>query len=184
MDMTRVDEVRFDVAIKTQNLFKSDNVVDQAERGSFGLAAFLMGLNIASLGLFDWDVKYAQPPCFSIIDNENRLKALYHSSLVPEAFTFFEPKIELTGWDVVRATQIMRAMAQQKEDHVFSEYMKGIFHFGLRFYGLTFRKEAFANFYRALEFFVTDRILRRRRLNKETRQFEEAFDRIGIPENV
>lgn len=184
MHMRRIDESRFDFSIKTTDLDPQSDVVTQGNKGSYALARFMMGLNIASLGLFDWDLKFQHPPYFVITNDQDEPIAHVATNVHSDSFSFYEPKLVLATGSLVRATQIMRAMIHEPEDHVFTEYMKGIYHFGLRVYGFTFRKEAFANFYRSLEYFVTNRILNVRRLDNEVRRFHEAFERIGLPDSI
>jgi hypothetical protein len=65
------------------------------------------------------------------------------------------------------------------------EYLKGIAHINAGFGDLSFHREAFGNFYRALEYFVTARVLKKSNLPNELRDIKEGLRKVGMrPELV
>jgi hypothetical protein len=54
----------------------------------------------------------------------------------------------------------------------------------LDFFDIPFRKEAFANFYRSFEYFVTNRILKTKKLKNELKQFKEVLQSLDLKPEV
>jgi hypothetical protein len=141
------------------------------------LSRFLMALNIVTLGHFDWDCQHIASDAFAFVDHRQQ-QAMHFG---PSAEIYPDVKSTLTAHDVQVAFTLCPILMEEPEVEIQREYLKGIYHLGLKFYDLTFRKEAFFNFYRALEFFVTQRVLKAKNLGNELKCFKEAFSQLAMP---
>ena len=141
----------------------------------------MMALNIATLGHFDWASKVAPAP-YSIF-NHDLSDAVGVGS---NQFQTHEPndKRNLSADDLGRAILVFDALSKEQDDQVVPEYLKGIFHLGLTFFELTFRKDAFANFYRSLEHFLTGRVLGGKKIKNEVKEFTGAMRTLEVSEEV
>ena len=73
----------------------------------------------------------------------------------------------------------------REEDQSFRrEYLKGIIHSDIGFADLSFYREAFANFYRSFELFVTSRILKKTKLKNELKAIQDALLSLGLPHEM
>jgi hypothetical protein len=79
---------------------------------------------------------------------------------------------------------VFGSLAQERKPYFRTEYLKGVYHFGLEFFDLTFRKDAFANFYRCFEHFIADRVLSVRKLQNECKQLTGGLRKLRVPEVV
>ena len=141
------------------------------------LSRFLMALNIATLGHFDWDCQHTASDAFAFVDHNQRQAT--HFGTKPEIYP--DTKSQLSQVDVRSAFTLCPVLMEEPEVEVQREYLKGIYHLGLKFYDLNFRKEALFNFYRSLEFFVTRRVLKTKTLNNELKCFKKAFADLAMP---
>ncbi|MEQ1861834.1 MAG: hypothetical protein ABMA13_18095 [Chthoniobacteraceae bacterium] len=154
---------------------------DFNEAGTFILSEFLIALNVGSMGHFEWAAKTAAPPTYSLFNKDTRSAVGLASA---RHYKYPEKKSPLTNEDLGRAVVVFEGLCNEPNNYVRTEYLKGIYHLGLEFFDLTFRKDAFANFYRAFEHFVTDRVLRVAKLTNELKQMAEAMRQVGLPESM
>lgn len=146
------------------------------------LSRFLMCLNVGTLGHFEWESKAPPHPHFLMFDHgEKKVSSIrYPSSYFIEGY---EPT-PLTAGMVLRAAQVFIGMCREDKLHVLTEYLKGVYHLGLNFYDLSFEKEAFANFYRSFEYFITNRHLKQRGLINEYKQISKFLIETGAPDTI
>lgn len=139
---------------------------------------FLIALNIASLGYFTWKETPSLPPTY-IMDDSNLCRPKKKIALFQERnFNFIIDKI-LTKKEVERAVIILGALYRDSDHNSRVEYLKGLLHLGASHFDVTFYREAFGNFYRCVESFVTQRILKVKKLSNEAKDFERALKNIG-----
>ena len=150
--------------------------------GAGSLSFFLMALNVGTGGHFEWADKASHIASYSIVNNTQEEASAVVSR---EIYSFPEnAKKALKEEDIEIAVALLEPIAKEPDSHVRTEYLQGIYHLGFTFYNLEFQKAAFANFYRLAEYFVTKKILKKRKLSKELKEFETAFEIIDLPESL
>jgi hypothetical protein len=142
-------------------------------------ANFLVALNIAALGHFSWTVGNRMAWHCEHVGPSGKPEQIFMS---PKDITFPAEKRLLTESEVRNALIILGSLLRDTDQEFRREYLKGIVHLGLGFGDLTFAREAFANFYRAFEYFVTSRILMKKKLTNELKDLAEGIRRMGLPE--
>jgi hypothetical protein len=148
------------------------------------ISTFLVALNIATLGLFAWTRNETHPfPQYSLLDPADppTVKILLQKPEIPFATG---PKDELTEEEIRKSALLFGALAREPVSDVGREYLKGLYHLTTLIYDVEFRKDAFGNFYRALEFFISDRVLRVRRLENELRDIQKALRDLGFSDVI
>ena len=171
--------------LRARNHFRLPTRDDFIQFGHYSLSMMLIALNVGALGHFVWAANPRHPyPQYSILDPASSSPAM--SMSVAHDFRYPTDSLrELHQSDVTRSLLIFRALAEEKEPvTVRSEYLKGIFHLGYSLVDLDFRREAFANFYRSLEFFVSRKVLKTERLRNELRSITAALRGLGIDEEL
>ena len=149
---------------------------------SYSLSYFLMALNIGSLGHFDWELKHQTKPIYALFNHDLKQGVGLGSG---ENYTYPSDAISpLTENDVKHSILIFGAISKENDQNVRKEYLKGLYHYGLDFFDISFRKETFANFYRSFEFFVTNRILKAKKLKNELKQFKEVLQSLNLKPEV
>jgi hypothetical protein len=149
---------------------------------SYSLSYFLMALNIGSLGHLDWETKIQATPIYSLFNHDLKQGVGIGSGgnyqYPPDAIN------PLTENDVKHSILIFGALSKENDQNVRKEYLKGLYHYGLDFFDISFRKEAFANFYRSFEFIVTNRILKTKKLKNELKQFKDVLQSLDLKPEV
>lgn len=146
------------------------------------ISTFLVALNVATLGLFGWTRNETHSfPQYSLLDPTNvpSVKIPIQKPGVPFPS---ERKDELTEEEVRKAALLFGALAREPVSDVGREYLKGLYHLTTELYDIEFRKDAFGNFYRALEFFISDRVLHVQKLGNEVRDIQQALRDLGFSE--
>lgn len=147
----------------------------------FVSASFLMALNIASLGHFSW-LSGSQLfwHCEHIGPEGNVEQTLLNS----KSNSFTAEKMRLTEKEVKNAVIIAGSLMKDPDQHFRKEYLKGIVHLSSNLGDLDFSKEAFANFYRSFEYFVTSQIFKKKKLSNELKELQEGIKILGLSENI
>jgi hypothetical protein len=147
------------------------------------ISALVMAINVASLGHFTWASKSTLYSPYVLTDpTASDSTARVSIRAVQSASKVAIRKI--TEEEVRRTALLFIALAKERDDNVRAEYIKGIIHLGLDVYGMSFYKDAFANFYRSLEFLVTERILKVKNLANEQRDIQNALDSLGFSRDI
>lgn len=150
--------------------------------GSYSLSFFLMALNVGSLGHFDWAAKTQAIPIYSLFNHD--MKQGVGISSGANYIYPAEAVSPLIETDINHAILVFGALSKEDDKNVRQEYLKGLYHHGLDFFDVSFRKEAFANFYRSFEFFVTNRILKEKKLSNELKQFREVLRSLNLKAEI
>lgn len=145
-------------------------------------STFIMSLNISTVGYFNWAVNDHSFLFYKLISPENKI-SLGHISF-QHKHPFPDKVMDITSADVKRAIRLLSVLSKEHESILIQEYMKGIMHLSWDFLFFEFRKEAFGNFYRALENVVTERILKVTKLSNELKQIREALTKVGMPDDI
>lgn len=150
--------------------------------GSYSLSFFLMALNIGSLGYFDWAAKTQATPIYALFNHDMKEGVGIGSG---GNYTYpAEAVSPLTETDIQHAILVFGALSKEDDKNVRLEYLKGLYHHGLDYFDVSFRKEAFANFYRSFEFFVTNRFLKAKKLSNELKQFREVLQSLNLKAEI
>lgn len=145
--------------------------------------SFLIAFNVASMGFFYWKNIPQLCSIFSTssdFDGANRVV----SALIAEPEHHFENKVPLTKIDVKNAILVFGILAKESSFAIDNEYIKGILLLRMQFYDVNFRTEAFICFYKALEFFVTSRILKTNKLENELKDIQRGLEIIGMKKEL
>jgi hypothetical protein len=142
-------------------------------------ANFLVALNIAALGHFSWTVGNRMFwHCEHVGPSGKTEQVFVNSKDIP----FPTEKTLLTEGEVRNSVIIAGSLLRDTDQDFRREYLKGIIHLGSGFGDLTFGLEAFANFYRAFEYFVTSRVLVKKKLTNELKDLREGIRLMGLSE--
>jgi hypothetical protein len=149
---------------------------------AFGVSAsFLVALNIAALGHFTWTVGNRMFWHCEHIGSSGKIENIFINS---KDVSFPVEKREITE-NEVRNTMLILASILRDADQTFrQEYLKGIIHLGAGFGDIVFIREAFANFYRSLEYFITTRVLKKKKLTNEMKELKEGMRLLGLSEEL
>ena len=167
-----------------RDIVGAKSIEDFYSVGHTVISNFLVALNIATLGLFGWTRNETYPfPQYSLLDPTDppTVKILLQKPGIPFPT---DPKDELTEEEIQKSVLLFRALASEPVSDVGWEYLKGLYHLTTLIYDVEFRKDAFGNFYRALEFFISDRVLRVRKLKNELRDIQKALLDLGFSDVI
>jgi len=148
------------------------------------ISAFIIALNIASLGYFTWDWYGFSVPRYEVYNPIKEEKRLIFPLQMKYRKEYFEGSIkEITEKEIRNACKYYGVLAKDKEEKISiirEEYIKGILHLSLTFFNIDFCKEAFFNFYRCFENIVTNKVLQVKKLDKEVKNIEKAINKVGL----
>ncbi|MCF1458254.1 MAG: hypothetical protein LPH21_12070 [Shewanella sp.] len=149
---------------------------------SIAFSSMLAAINIASLGLFSWHDGTDMGPIYARVSSEeNKPKFI---TLQADHKQEYENIRELTEKETHDALILFGSMAREKEQIVVVEYIKGVMHLSSSYYDINFHREAFANFYRVIEYVVTNRIICKRKLSNELLEIQDVFKGYGVDEKL
>lgn len=175
---TLIDERHFTLRSKIADLHTSE--FREATYKSYRyLWTWLLSLNVGGVAHFDFAQK----------DLGGRILKAFPKSVgatptfvaMTAAGKFDEFDVAFDEEDSRRAGLVFIAAAKESESWILDEYIKGLYHFGGSIYGIEFWKDAFANFYRLFEYFVTRRLLVQKKLANEVKEIEKALTQCGVP---
>lgn len=167
---------------RVMNLQKTDSLDKFMATAQQSVSYLLMVFNLGTLGHFIWSRNEQDIyPQFSIVDptDNTAIKMLKHS---PNKMFPVEELRDLTEEELRRTALLFIAIAKDPIKQVAQEYLKGVYHLSLEIFEMRFDREAFANFYRSLEFFITDRVLKVRKLDNEVQDIKRGIREIGLGE--
>lgn len=81
------------------------------------------------------------------------------------------------------AVIILGSLLREKDQGFRREYLKGITHMNAGFADLLYYRESFANFYRSFEYFITNRILKQKKLKNQLKDLQNGIKAIGLKED-
>lgn len=136
---------------------------------------FIMSLNIASLGHFTWVAGNQLYPTYNVDPIDNSRRILF--SVEP---TWPSEERCLAESEVRQAVIIYGSILRENDKNIRQEYVKGILHMGLSFAEINFNKEAFGNFYRSFEYFITRKLLQKTKLKNELTELTKAIKSSGL----
>ncbi len=143
-------------------------------------SSFLMALNITALGHFTWlSGNRTFWSCEHIGPSGEIEKILVGSKNI----SLYKEKKDLTEGKVRKSVNICGSILHEAEQDFRREYLKGIIHLDAGYADLVFYREAFANFYRSFEYFITTKVLKKKKLKNEVRELQEGIRSLGLSED-
>lgn len=153
-----------------------------ALQGHKSMGAFLVALNVATLGMFHFA---EEPWVHPLVHVSEELGGPSHPGvLVTTPRRIDAPDRTLEEREVENALIIFPVLARETDWVLLSEYLRGLLLLRMQCVDLSFRREAFACFYRALENFAAARILKVRKLKNELRDLKRAISSVGMSEKA
>jgi hypothetical protein len=141
--------------------------------------SFLASLNISSLGLFYWHDGTEISPVLLRGSEEQKIFTIHQDHKQR-----YEVLRDLTENDVKNALIFFPVLSKSHDKAILDEYLKGIMLLSISFYDINFHREAYSNFYRLIEFIVTNRILGKQKLKKELYEMESVFRNHGVDDKL
>jgi hypothetical protein len=145
-------------------------------------SSFLVALNIATVGYFCWRSPPAFHPIYHIQNNSNDEER--HIALYQERKITFDSIRDLTDLNLENAIIIFGSLVRDEDSHSRIDYLKGLLHISASHLDIDFNREAFGNFYRCMEAFVTRKVLRVKTLSNEVKDIQRALKQIGAGEDL
>jgi hypothetical protein len=140
-------------------------------------ATYIMALNVATLGFFYFDSLSSVSPIYHIDDHIEQTKEIITINKYEKKL---EGNEELTSQDERKVSLLFGVLIKESEDKVVQEYLKGIIHLSLNFGNIDFKKDAFVNFYRAMENTITEKVLNKKGLKNEKIEIKKAMESLGL----
>lgn len=138
------------------------------------ITALLIALNIGSLGTFTVAQDPWAHPILNIADDLH-VGGARTTMLVVEPQSVYTERRAITELDVENSALVFGIVAREQTSVLTGEYLRGLILMRLNVLDLNFRREAFLCFYRALEHFAANRILKVRKLSNELRDLQRAL---------
>jgi hypothetical protein len=145
-------------------------------------SAMLTAINVSFFGVFYWFDGTEIGPVFLRNDPSKDSDSLI--TLEQDHGQTFETLQSLSDPDVHRVIILFGALCRNGESVVVDEYLKGVMHIRMNYYDINFHREAFANFYRVIEYLVTNRILGKRKLKNELTEISKVLINFGADEQL
>lgn len=145
--------------------------------------AMLIALNVGTLGTFTLDEDPWAHPVLTVaddLDGKNWRKA----ALVINLETEYPERQQITDLHVEYSALIFGIIARERAPVLVGEYLRGLLLMRLNVLELNFRRESFLCFYRALEHFAANRILKVRKLSNELRDLQKAIRTLTSDEEL
>ncbi len=179
----QISDVRSDEFLIAVNSIEGEPETTFFARANEIVSYYLVSLNAATLGHFCWDFKFISPVVYSHSQGD-RMKTGKEFFQAPSAYKFDEEKLPITPELIWRSLKIMIALGQEKNSPLVGEYIKGLYNLHQTFLGLNFVNEAFANFYKALEYFCTVYYLKKKSLENEKKEIKGVLRDFGFREEI
>lgn len=170
-----LSEHEFSMEIDGSKL-EQDGSGDPIYHGHILSSSFLVALNIAAVGYFSWRRQPSFDPIYVLDEPSSQSARQVALSYAPSRM--LEPNRTLTELEVERAVIIFGSLAKDTDAHSRMDYLKGLLHLGASHFDIEFNREAFHNFYRCMESFVTRKILGVRKLSNERKEIQSALEQL------
>jgi hypothetical protein len=138
------------------------------------ITAMLIALNVGALGTFAFAQDPWAHPVLTAADDLAGANAR-SSALVVEADTAYPERRQIEEVDVENSALVFGIIARERTPVLTGEYCRGLLLARMNVLELNFRRESFLCFYRALEHFVANRLLKVRRLSNELRDLQRGL---------
>lgn len=175
-------ETAFSMTIDGNHL-KKHGARDDLPTAHFVASSFLIALNIGTMGYFSWRMQPSLDPMYHVRE-KNNVESVRVISLIKEKTIDFGVIEEFSRKEVMNTTIVLGALLRDRDSHPRADYLKGLIHISVSHFDLDFYREAFGNFYRALETTVTRRILKKKKLGNEVKDIQQALEEVGADEHL
>lgn len=138
------------------------------------ITAMLIALNVGALGTFTFSQDPWAHPVLTAADDLEGTNAR-SSALVVESDTGYAERRQIEEIDIENTALIFGVVARERTLVLTGEYCRGLLLARMNVLDLNFRREAFLCFYRALEHFVANRLLKVRKLSNELRDLQRGL---------
>ena len=138
------------------------------------ITAMLIALNVGSLGTFAFAQDPWAHPVLTATDDLAGINAR-SAALVFEVETAYPERRQIEEIDIQNAALVFGIVARERTPVLTGEYCRGLLLARMNVLELNFRREAFLCFYRALEHFIANRLLKVRRLSNELRDLQRGL---------
>lgn len=145
--------------------------------------AMLIALNVGTLGTFTLDEDPWAHPVLTVADDLDG-KKWRKAALVINLETEYPERQQITDLHVEYSALIFGIIARERAPVLVGEYLRGLLLMRLNVLELNFRRESFLCFYRALEHFAANRILKVRKLSNELRDLQKAIRTLTSDEDL
>lgn len=179
--VTDISSRQLEITFKSpKELFKS---IDEFYPKAHLMASnFVVAINIATLGHFTWlDGNQLFPTYHS---TQTREKKIQNNIIFTSKRKYPIDSKEISENEIRNTAIIYRSLLYERDQYIRQEYVKGIIHMGLSFHDIRFDKDAFANFYRLFEYFVTKKNLKTSKLKNELKQFKKVISDLGMGSDI
>jgi len=179
----QISDVRSDEFRITFNSSRGEPDAAFIDRANDIICYYLVALNAATLGHFSWDFKFVSPISYLHSPESGKGEdTLFFQT--PSTYKFDEEKLQITSTLIWRSLRIMLALGEERNSPLVREYIKGLYNLHQTFLGLTFVNEAFANFYKAFEYFCTVYYLKKKKLDNEKKELKSVLRDFGFKEEI
>ena len=138
------------------------------------ITAMLIALNVGALGTFTFAQDPWVHPVLIAADDLAGMNAR-STALVVEADIAYPERRQITEVDAENAALVFGIIAREHTPVLTGEYCRGLLLTRMNVLELNFRREAFLCFYRGLEYFVANRLLKVRKLSNELRDLQRGL---------
>jgi len=165
------------------NHLKKHGAADDLPTAHFVASSFLIALNIGTMGYFTWRMQPSLDPMYHVRE-KNKAESVRMISLLRDKPIDFGVIEEFSRKEIMNTAVIFGALLRDRESHPKADYLKGLVHICVSHFDIDFYREAFGNFYRALETTVTLRILKKKNLKNEVKDIQKALEEVGADEHL
>lgn len=181
-EITRLSDATFTLSVDTRTFenFGSDNPLFHAH---WSASCFLISLNIATIGYFCWNESPSLHPIYRV--QESSAGEFGHDVTWQQQSQEMCTELrELTDLDVENVVIIFGSLSHDQDSNFRIEYLKGLLHIGVSHVDVSFYREAFGNFYRCVEAFITQRVLHVKQLSSEVKDIQRGLKLLGVGDDV
>ena len=175
MRVYAVDEREFTLSVRRP--YSNSSKFEKIAEAHQVILCFLIALNVGALGAFTWADKPWVHPIFSVTGDMEGASS-YEVAMVGQSVLECGDLKPLNEADVRDAVLIFRIIAKERTSVLIGEYARGLLLLDMSFAELNFRREAYMCFYRALENFITVRVLQVTRLANELKDMQRGLQKL------
>lgn len=181
-EITRLSDATFRLSVDTSTFedFGSDSPLFHAH---WSASCFLISLNIATVGYFCWNESASLHPIYRVQESSAG-EFGYDLTWQQQPQEMCTERRELTDLDVQNVVIIFGSLSRDQDSNSRIEYLKGLLHMGVSHVDVSFYREAFGNFYRCVEAFITQRILQVKQLSNEVKDIQRGLRQLGVVDEV
>lgn len=179
--VTNISDRQIEITFKSPKIYHK-NIDEFYPIAHIMASNFVVAINIATLGHFTWLNGNQLFPTYH--SKKNMRKEIQNNIIFTSKRKYPLDSKEISENQVGNTAIIYSSLLKEQDQYIRQEYVKGIIHMGLSFHDVRFDKDAFANFYRLFEYFVTKKILNTSKLRNELKQFKKVISDLGMGSEI